>query len=131
MNMKRGGKLKMGPLWDFENAFGDAGKTSSSGFVIMYTNWYYRLFHDPVFVAKVKERFDYFYNHQTDILKEINENAQYLKYAVKENDTKWDTFEAYKKSNSDIWVLYQGHVSSMKSWLTERMNWLKEQFDAM
>lgn len=131
MNMKRGGKLKMGPLWDFENAFGDAGKTSSSGFVIMYTNWYYRLFQDPVFVAKVKERFDYFYNHQTDILKEINENAQYLKYAVKENDTKWDTFEAYKKSNSDIWVLYQGHVSSMKSWLTERMNWLKEQFDAM
>ena len=90
-----------------------------------------RLFQDPVFVARVKKRFDYFYNHQTDILKNINENAQYLKYAVQENDTKWDTFEAYKKTNHDVWELYQGHVSSMKSWLTERMNWLKEQFDAM
>ena len=50
---------------------------------------------------------------------------------IQEDDTKWDTFEAYKSSNDDIWVLYQGHVSSMKSWLVERMRWLKEQFDAM
>lgn len=126
-NEKGASELK----WDFETAFGNAGKVSSTGFVIMYTNGYPRMFQDPVFVAKVKERFDFFYNHQTDILKDINENAQYLKYAIQENDTKWDTFAAYKKSNSDIWVLYQGHVSSMKSWLTERMNWLKEQYDAM
>ena len=117
--------------WDFETAFGNAGKVSSAGIVIMYTNGYSRMFQDPVFVAKVKERFDFFYNHQTDILRDINENAQYLKYAIQENDTKWDTFAAYKKTNSDIWLLYQGHVSSMKSWLTERMNWLKEQYDAM
>ena len=86
---------------------------------------------DPVFVAKVKERFEYFYNHQTDILNSINENAQYLKYAVQEDDTKWDTFDVYKTSNTDTWLLYQGQVSSMKSWLTERMTWLKGQFDAM
>ncbi len=118
-------------VWDFETAFGDAGKAGSTGFVIKYTTKYSPFFLDPVFVAKVKDRFDYFYNHQTDILKNINENAQYLKYAVQENDTKWDTFEAYKKTNHDVWELYQGHVSSMKSWLTERMNWLKQQFDAM
>ena len=131
MNYKRGGKLKMGPVWDFETAFGNAGKTSSVGFVIKNVNWYQRLFQDPAFVAKVKERFDYFYNNQADILNSINENAQRLKYAVQEDDSKWDTFEAYNSSNLDVWVLYQGHVSSMKSWLAERMNWLKVQFDAM
>ena len=131
MNYKRGGKLKMGPVWDFETAFGNAGKTSSVGFVIKNVNWYQRLFQDPAFVAKVKERFDYFYNNQSDILNSINENAQRLKYAVQEDDSKWDTFEAYNSSNLDVWVLYQGHVSSMKSWLAERMNWLKVQFDAM
>ena len=121
----------MGPVWDFETAFGNAGKTSYTGFVIKNVNWYTRLFQDPFFVAKVKERFDYFYNNQEDILNSINENAQYLKYAIKEDDTKWDTFQSYRYSNTDTWLLYQGHVSSMKSWLTKRMNWLKERYDAM
>jgi hypothetical protein len=118
-------------VWDFETAFGDAGKTGATGFVAKNTDRYQRLFQDMDFVAKVKERFDYFYRHQADIIRDINENAQYLKYAIQEDDTKWDTFESYKSSNADTWVLYQGHVSSMKSWLSERMAWLKEQFDAM
>lgn len=131
MNYKRGGKLKMGPVWDFEKAFGNAGSTRATGFVIKDVSWYKRLFKDPAFVAKVKERFDYYFNHQEDILKSINENAQYLKYAIQEDNTKWDTFTSYASSDADTWVLYQGQVSSMKSWLTERMRWLKEQFDAM
>ena len=131
MNYKRGGKLKMGPVWDFEKAFGDAGSTRATGFVIKNVSWYKRLFKDPAFVSKVKERFDYYFNHQEDIFKSINENAQYLKYAIQEDNTKWDTFTSYKSSGADTWVLYQGQVSSMKSWLTERMRWLKEQFDAM
>ena len=131
MNYRRGDKLKMGPVWDFEKAFGDAGSTGATGFVIKNVSWYKRLFMDPAFVAKVKERFAYYYAHQEDILKRINENAQYLKYAVQEDDTKWDTFLKYKTSEKDTWVLYQGQVSSMKSWLAERMSWLKEQFDAM
>ena len=131
INYKRGGKLKMGPVWDFEKAFGDTGSTRATGFVIKNVSWYKRLFKDPAFVAKVKERFDYYFNHQEDIFKSINENAQYLKYAIQEDNTKWDTFTSYKSSDADTWVLYQGQVSSMKSWLTERMRWLKEQFDAM
>lgn len=131
MHYKRGDKLKMGPVWEFETAFGNAGRTSSTGFVIKNVNWYQRLFQDPAFVAKVKERFDFFFNHQEDILKSINENAQYLKYAIQEDNTKWGTFDSYKSSDVGTWVLYQGQVSSMKSWLTERMTWLKGQFDAM
>ena len=118
-------------IWDFETAFGDAGRSGSTGFVAKNVDRYQRLFQDPDFVAKVKERFDYFYYHQADIIKNINENAQYLKYAIQEDDTKWDTFEVYEPSNMDVWVLYQGHVSSMKTWLTERMTWLKGQFDEM
>jgi hypothetical protein len=131
MNYRRGDKLKMGPVWDFQKAFGDAGSTGSTGFVIKNVSWYKRLFKDPAFVAKVKERFAYYYDHQEDILKNINENAQYLKYAIQEDNTKWDTFTKYQSDDADTWVLYQGQVSSMKSWLTERMRWLKEQFDAM
>ena len=131
MNYKHGGKLKMGPIWDFETAFGDAGRTGSTGFVIKDASWYKRLFQDPVFVAKVKERFDYFYSHQADIIRDINENEQYLQHAILEDDSKWDTFKQYQSAENDTKVLYQGYVNSMKQWLTERMSWLKEQFDRM
>ena len=120
-----------GMTWDFETAFGDAGKTSPTGFVAKETDRYKRLFLDLDFVAKVKERFDYFYKNQGNIIRNINENAQYLKYAIQEDNTKWDTFTTYESSDADTWVLYQEKVNSMKSWLAQRMQWLKEQFDAM
>ena len=131
MNLQRGGKLKMGPLWDFGEAFGNNYQSSASGFVIKNVKWFARLFQDPVFVAKVKERFGYFYNHQQDILSEINSNAAYLKYAVIENDNRWDTFADYKTTTSDTWAIYGTTVFNMKNWLVSRMDWLKSEFDAM
>lgn len=130
MTLQSGGKLKMGPLGDFEEAF-NTSSTSSKGFVIKDTKWFTRLFQDPAFVAKVKERFGYFYDHQQDILSEINANAEYLKYAVVEDDNRWDTYKAYKSSTVDTWAAYGNAVGVMKVWLTSRMNWLKTEFDAM
>ena len=131
MSLKRGGKLKMGPVWDFETAFGEAGKTSATGFAIKSTPWYFRLFQDPAFVAKVKERFNYFYTHQADIIRDIDSNAQYLKYAIQEDDSKWEKLITGGNSKTDRWALYQGHVSGLKGWIADRMEWLKGQFNAM
>ena len=131
MNLKRGGKLKMGPLLDFEEAFGDVNEISTSGFVIRNASWYARLFQDPAFVARVKERFTYFYDHRQDIVSEINANAAYLKDAIKEDNNKWDTFSDYKYVSSDSWVIYESLVANMKIWLLDRMDWLKGEFDAM
>lgn len=132
MNLARGGKLKMGPLWDFEKAFGNTTKKEpAEGFVIKGVKWYDRLFQDPAFVAKVKERFDYFYTHQQDILSEINANAEYLRYSVKEDDYRWDTYAGYKSSTVSVWAAYGSMVDYMKQWLVARMDWLKKEFDAM
>lgn len=131
MHLKRGGKLKMGPLWNFEGAFGNTGSTATGGFVVKNADWFARLFRDPAFVAKVKERFGYFYKHQNAILSDINGNAQYLRYSVRENDNKWDTFDPYKSSYSNTGLLYENAVGSMKKWLIARMAWLKGEFDKM
>ncbi len=134
MNLKRGEKLKMGPLWDFDIAFGNVDYNNNwevNGFWIKNVSWYERLFQDPAFVAKVKERFNYFYNKQPEIMNEINQNAQYLRYSVIENNSKWGTFYNYTWPNYDIWGNYQNEVQSMKLWIQKRFEWLKEQFDAM
>ena len=131
MNLQRGGKLKMGPLWDFEEAFASESPTGSAGFVVKDAAWFARLFQDPAFVARVKERFNYFYEHKQDIISEINTNADYLKYAMKEEDNRWDTFAPYTSSTVSVWAAYGVMITNMKSWLVSRMDWLKKQFDAM
>jgi hypothetical protein len=105
--------------------------SSPSGFVIKNVNWYARLFQDPAFVAKVKERFGYFYSHKNDIINEISNSAQYLKYAILEDNNKWNTYTSSLNSDEQVWALYQTNVYSMEDWLNTRMDWLKAEFDAM
>ena len=140
MNLKRGGKLKMGPLWDYDVAFGNMAQDTpadavlcrtTTGFYIKNAKWFTRLFQDPAFVAKVKERYNYFYRHKNDILQNINADAQYLKYSVNENDAKWDLFNRYTWTNYNIWGSYQNEVQYLKEFLNERMDWLKSEFDKM
>ena len=124
----------MGPLWDFDLAIGNINYNTNNfynGFWIKNADWYTRLFEDPAFVAKVKERFDFFYSKRNDIMREINANAMYLKYAVQENENRWHTFYTYTWPNYDIWGSYNNEVQSMKEWLNARFEWLKGEFDKM
>lgn len=128
MNMKRDGKLRMGPLWKMERSFG-YGDSSTSDFVIKNVKWYNRLFQDPAFVAKVKERFTYFYNHKNDILKEIDADVSYLRNAIPENNNKWEVFSG--SSADDVRKKYQKEVTTMKSWIEKRMDWLNDEISKL
>jgi hypothetical protein len=127
MNLSRGGKLKMGPLWDYDIAFGnvDYGNCGDpEGFYIKDIPWYKRLFEDPAFVSIVKERFAYFYSQKNVIFSEINRNAEYLQYAAIENNNKWGTFYIYTWPNNEILGSYRNEVQNMKNWLNRRFEWL-------
>lgn len=136
MNLSREGKLKMGPLWDFDIAFGNINYSvlqaeSVDGFWIKTVPWYVRLFSDPAFVSLVKERFDYFYSQKEVIFNEINRNAEYLQYAAVENNNKWGTLYNYTWPNSDILGSYQNEVQNMKNWLNRRLEWLNNAISAL
>lgn len=135
MNLSRGGKLKMGPIWDFDIAFGNInynGNNTPEGFMIKNkASWYARLFKDENFVAKVKERFNYYYENKNVLFDEVNENASYLKYSVVENNAVWNTLYEYTWPNYAIWGSYDNEVAYLKQWIEARMEWLKAEFDAM
>ena len=136
MNLSREGKLKMGPLWDFDIAYGNINYNVDSeypeGFWIKgRVSWYNRLFQDSNFVALVKERFAYFYGMRNVIFAEINRNAEYLQYAALENNNKWGTLYNYTWPNSDIMGSYQNEVQNMKNWLSRRFEWLNTAFSAL
>ena len=136
MHFARGGKLKMGPIWDMDVAYGNIDQANQTcyypeGFHIKYVQWFARLFRDPAFVRRVKERFNYFYRRQNDILANINADAQYLKYSAQENDNVWHLLNVKTWPNFNIWGSYQNEVQELKTWFVTRMEWLKTQFDKM
>ena len=134
MTLSRGGKLRMGPVWDFDIAFGNVDYNDNydaEGFWVRRQAWFDRLFWDPAFRARVKERFGYFYSRRNDILDGINRDAMYLRRSVEENDSRWGTLYEKTWPNYDVWGCYQNEVQCMKSWLTRRMDWLREEFGKM
>ena len=129
MNLKSGGKLKMEPVWDFDRSFGNAQEFNNfetEGFWLNNIGWYSRLFQDPAFINKVKERFSFFYNHKDYLLDMVNVDAQYLKYAMIENNNRWNTLYTDIYPNYDIWGSYMNEVQNLKVWFSKRIDWLND-----
>ena len=132
LNVIPGGQIKMGPLWDFDLAFGNVDYADSrypEGWWVKYNPWYERLFQDPYFVAKVKERFEYFNNNQDLIINKIDSYSEQLKWAQEENDDKWQTMGVFVWPNPVVFDTYQEEVDNMKSWYSTRMSWLESAID--
>lgn len=127
MNIAPNGKLKMGPLWDFDIAFGNINYNNNmdpTGFWVKNAVWISRMCEDPTFMKMIRERFDKIYNNKNVIYNYINENADYLKYSVIENNSVWKTLYTSTWPNYYIWGSYENEVQCLKDWITKRLDWL-------
>lgn len=141
MNLKRGGKLKMGPLWDFDIAFAGYPEAFSAtsyakainpeGFWLKYSQWFSRFFKDPAFVAKVKERYNVIYDNRTRLFTHIDEKAASIKPKVFEDNALWGTICDTSSSVEEVESAYQEEIDNMKSWLEARLIWLYDNINAL
>lgn len=133
MNLKPGKKLKMGPLWDFDMGLGNYGVADpynlTSGFWIKNIQWYTRLFQDPVFEARVKERFNYYYNNRQLIYDHMDKVAAVIKGKVVEDNKLWGRVASKSADASTVEAAYQSSVNDLKQWLEDRFEWIKSEFD--
>ena len=136
-----GGKLKMGPLWDFNISLGNAnycngesvsgwGKDFNSicgthGNLVPF--WWDKLEQDPAYVTLRKCRWDYLRQnslHTDTLISFIDNMALYLDEAQQRNFTRWPTLGNYVWPNDFIGNTYQEEINYFKTWLTNRMTWL-------
>jgi hypothetical protein len=128
LNVIPGEKIKMGPLWDFDLAFGNVDYSECEypeGFWVKDNAWYHRLFEDPSFVNKVKTRFAYFRLQQEFILQRVDFYASYLDELQLKNDAQWDVIGNYLWPNPVVFETYEEEVDYLKSWYNQRMDWLE------
>jgi len=134
MNLERGGKIKMGPVWDFDFGFGNINYNDNflcEGFWVKQASWFSRLHEDPAFIKRLTERFFYFYNNKDIILNNIGEDALYLRSSVAENDNIWHTLYKYSWPNNDIWGSYNNEVQFLKDWVNKRFEWMKKEIEKL
>ncbi len=135
MTKDRGGKLKMGPLWDFDLAMGnfsrDGGDYKSwaaTGREYVGDTWFTYLIRDPKFTEPFKARwFEVRNGILTRAMESIERNAALLDYSQQENFIRWpiwDVRAGFQPTSMKYVNTYEKQIQFLKDWLYERAAWL-------
>ena len=131
MYKERGGKLSLGPVWDFDLGAGNVDydvTDDPTGWWVREGPWMSRLFEDPAFEARVQARWQELKAGQIDtIIKFIDQNAAALDQSQKNNFQRWPILGVYVWPNPVITGSYEGEVNQLKQWLTTRIAWMDSQ----
>nr|AOE13773.1 conserved hypothetical protein [uncultured bacterium] len=131
-----GGKLTMGPFWDYNLAFGnanycDGGITSgwevNGGCGDSNPFWFERLLDDTMYQNKLKCRWEYLRDrsfHQDSLFNFIDSMALYLDDAQQRNFQQWPTLGTYVWPNFYVGNTYQDELIFFKTWIGDRLLWI-------
>lgn len=122
-----GGKIKMGPVWDFDLSYGNVDYSdaqNAEGFWVKENPWIKRLFEDPVFEEEVRKKYDQYYANLSNIISDIDCYASYLETSQELNYQIWETLGVKVWPNPVWYDTYQEEVDQFKGWISTRMEWL-------
>lgn len=140
MNLSRTGKLKMGPLWDFDVSLGGYPSNWGRDFVndpegyYIKTNtgsWIARLFNDPAFVDAVKAAYVPYYNNKAAIIAHVESIAAANKKSAIANNKLWGTLCDKNSEDDVVEAAYDAQIDYLKNWISTRIVWLKSAFDEL
>jgi hypothetical protein len=136
----KGGKLRMGPVWDYDIAWHNAdycGGDVTSGWAYQFPCpddywqvpfWWSRLLQDPLYKSHLKCRWLYL---RQNILSNawfdsyIDSISGQLMEAQVRNFTTWPILGIYVWPNPWPYpTTYQGEVNALKTWMHSRLAWL-------
>ena len=143
MHKKRNGKLKMGPIWDFNIAFGNVNYCKGedvNNWIFKYNDycpddfwlvpfWWSKLLNDPYFANKVKSRWQELRQNELsdklifgkiDLLISELETSD----AIKRNFERWPILGQWIWPNSYVGTTYESEINYLKNWLSQRLTWM-------
>ncbi len=138
-NISNGGKLHIGPVWDYDLAWHNCNygnSFSSNGWEYQMADttfpcptWWDKLYQDSNFVNQVYCRWTQL---RQGILKlnnlytYIDSTALVLNESQQRNFTQWPILGAYIFPNpqNQLNATYQTEISDLKSWITNRIAWM-------
>lgn len=137
-----GGKMAMGPLWDFNLAWGNSNYCQGSeisGWEIDFNNfcggdnwvnpfWWNRMVRDdPDFANALKCRWEALRQgplHTDSMMVYVDAQAGLLAESQVRNFERWPILGTYVWPNNFVGPSYASEVDYMKDWIRDRMNWM-------
>lgn len=126
----KGEKFRLGPVWDFDIAYGNWTADSlrhPRDWYIRPSGWNKSLLTDSAFWERAKD----YWKENLSLIQSINDSldvfAEELSDAVKNEFKRWPVLE-----NTENWTYkesYGSHkeaVDSLKSWINQRINWIND-----
>ncbi len=147
MHKDKNGKLKMGPIWDFNIAMGNVTyyngwKTDRwmlndmepiEDYPVPF--WWDRLLEDRNFVQKLIDRWKALRKNEletSNILAMIDETAELLADAQRRNFQKWPIFGIYVWPNPRPYSkTYEEEVGKLRVWMKDRINWIDRNIESL
>ena len=137
-----GGKIKLGPVWDFNLGFGNVDyctQGNPEGLVILNFNnvcptdgwvihfWWKKFLEDPEFYNALKKRWQDLRKNQfssENINQKIDSIATMLAEPQVRNFSRWPILGQYIWPNYYVGKTYGDEVKWLKSWINNRVNYL-------
>lgn len=139
------GKLKMGPLWDYDLSLGNNDYSDCEfyeGWWVRNHPWINRLFEDAEFSNQVTTRFEeHFYPRKDSVLNKIDMYSNALTASAVENDARWQPYlGSYVWPNPNQGDVASGNtaeqgyadaIDHVANWYAQRMDWLNEHLNQL
>lgn len=140
-----GGKLVLGPIWDYDLSFGlaDYGDAwLSSGWqadtdpyegIWSVPFWIKKIFNDPVFKNKLAKRWNELKQNifnLSGILNYINQTVLEINQARFRNFICWPIIGVYQWPEYFVGQSYEEEVLYLKGWIVRRYNWIDANLSA-
>ncbi|RPH03259.1 MAG: hypothetical protein CBD04_004690 [bacterium TMED144] len=144
------GKLKMGPIWDFNLAFGNANYCNGDavdkwmfkfndycqGDLWKVPFWWKRLLEDDSFKAKIVTRwFDLRQNTLSNdsIFQLLNGFVEKLKISgsVDRNFQRWQILDKWIWPNAYMGANYDEEIDYLSTWLLNRLQWIDSNIESL
>jgi hypothetical protein len=127
-------KLVMGPAWDFDIALGNISYNENDdpeGWYIRNAAWFDRLFEDPNFTFKLKNRWNELKHTEIyTLLDYIDLTSKEIEVSQEKNFKKWKILNIYVWPNAVVTGSYDGEIQYLKQWLEKRIKWMDSQINA-
>jgi hypothetical protein len=139
LHKDRNGKLKAGPIWDWNLSFGNAdyleGWMPDGWYWPLISQrdhlWFGRLFEDADFKQKYIDRWSQLRTDQfatSNILAKVDAMSLQLQEAQERNFKRWRILGQHVWPNSYVGKTYTEEVNWMKRWIKQRIAWIDSQF---
>lgn len=126
-------KLKIGPVWDFDIAFGNVNYNFNDypqGWWVRNHLWFAGLFSDTSFKNSLHNKWNESLNEKINTLENfIDSVAGHIYKSQELNYQVWQTLDSLVFSNPAAYGSFQEEVNALKKWLTIRINWIDKQIN--